>query len=351
MFFIRGGKLVGQEHFMLENVSDDDLSESLREFIQQYYDTAPYVPRQVLLSEDVAEMDIIEAWLRQKRGTKVLLACPKRGEKKQLVEMARKNAELVLKHIKLKMATDEQARLEQLHALREAVGAPTVPRRIEAYDVSNIQGQYTVASLVVFENGEPKKSHYRKFRIRSAEGAPDDYASMKEAITRRLTGRLRETEAFAELPDLMLIDGGKGQLGAALEALVEARKSRAEGTEEDLPVVIGLAKRNEEVFKPGESDPILLPKNSKALHLIQRIRDEAHRFAISYHRTARGKAMKASLLNEIPGIGPKRRRALIRHFGSVEAIAKASAEELAAVPGVTRAAAEAVFRFLRGTSS
>ncbi|MGC8862720.1 MAG: excinuclease ABC subunit UvrC [Armatimonadota bacterium] len=351
MFFIRAGKLVGQEHFMLENASADDLSETLREFIQQYYDTAPYVPREVLLSEDITEIDIIETWLRQKRGTKVLLSRPKRGEKKQLVEMARKNADLVLKQIKLKMATDEQARLEQLQALQEALGLPVLPERIEAYDVSNIQGQYTVASLVVFENGEPKKAHYRKFKIRTAEGAPDDYASMKEALTRRLTGRLRDTEAFAELPDLILIDGGKGQLGAAAEAILESQKSRPDGLEDGLLAVIGLAKKNEEIFKPGQSEPILLPRNSKALHLIQRIRDEAHRFAITYHRTARGKTMKASVLNEIPGIGPKRRRALIRHFGSVEAIANASIEELAAVPGVTKAAADAVFRFLRERST
>ena len=347
MFFIRGGKLVGQEHFMLENAAADDLSESLREFIQQYYDTAPYVPREVLLGSDIAEIHVIENWLRQKRGTKVLVTSPKRGEKRQLVEMARKNAGLVLKQLRLKMATDEQHRTAQLAALQEAIGSPTLPRRIEAYDISNIQGQHTVASLVVFENGEPKKAHYRKFKIRTTEGAPDDYASMKEALSRRLTGKLRQTEAFADLPDLMLIDGGKGQLGAAMEAIVESGMSKVESPEPRLPAVIGLAKRNEEVFKPGMSEPILLPRSSKALHLIQRVRDEAHRFAITYHRTARGKAMKASVLNEIPGVGPKRRRALIRHFGSVEAIKNASAEELRAVVGMSRPAAEAIFAFFR----
>ncbi|MCX8052275.1 MAG: excinuclease ABC subunit UvrC [Armatimonadetes bacterium] len=375
MFFVRGGKLVGQEHFMLENAAADELGESLREFVQQYYDTAAYVPPLILLSEEVGETEILETWLRQKRGSKVTVACPKRGEKKRLVEMARKNAELFLNQVKLKMAKDEQVRLEQLYELKEAIGCPTLPHRIEAYDVSNIQGQYTVASLVVFEDGEPKKAHYRKFRIRSAEGAPDDYASMKEALSRRLTGKLRQTEAFAELPDLMIIDGGKGQLNAALEAIRESEvlakhwegdsltppsngKAPAETlelTQNELRIpemtIIGLAKRNEEIFKPGESEPILLERNSKALHLIQRIRDEAHRFAITYHRTERGKAMKTSLLNEIPGIGPKRRRALIRHFGSVEAIRDATVEEIMAVRGMTKASAEAVYKFFRQTPS
>ena len=212
-----------------------------------------------------------------------------------------------------------------------------------------------MASLVVFENGEPKKAHYRKFKIRRADGIPDDYASMREVVSRRLTGKLRETEAFAELPDLMLIDGGKGQLSAAVEAIAESGEWKAESREGEAGegeapaelAVIGLAKRNEEVFKPEQSDPILLPRSSKALHLLQRVRDEAHRFAITYHRAARGKAMRASVLNEIPGIGPKRRRALIRHFGSVEAIKNASVEELERVPSMTKPAAEAAFAFFK----
>lgn len=343
MFFVRGGKLVGQEHFMLENASSDELSESLREFIQQYYDTAPYVPREVLLSADIDEMDIIETWLRQKRGTKVVLTSPKRGEKKHLVDMARKNAELVLKQLVLKITSDRETRLQQLADLQTAIGSPTLPRRIEAYDISNIQGMHTVASLVVFEDGESKKAHYRKFKIKSTEGAPDDYASMREAISRRLTGTLRRSEAFANLPDLMLIDGGKGQLAAAMEAATECQEKRTE-CDEGLPTMIGLAKRNEEIFLPGRPDPILLPRNSKALHVIQRVRDEAHRFAVTYHRNVRGKTMKASALNEVPGIGPKRRNALIKHFGRVEAIKEASVEELELAPGMTKPAAEAVYR-------
>ncbi|MCE5314089.1 MAG: excinuclease ABC subunit UvrC [Armatimonadota bacterium] len=345
MFFIRGGKLIGQEHFLLDNACEDDLNESLREFIEQHYDTAPYIPREVLVNAEIAELDIIESWLRQKRGTKVAVHSPKRGERKQLVEMAKKNADLVLKQIKLKMATDQQRVDEQLSELQEALDLPTLPRRIEAYDISNIQGQYTVASLVVFENGQPKKAHYRKFKIRLSEGKPDDYASMKEALSRRLTGTLRKGEAFVQLPDLMLIDGGKGQLNAALEVIGESGEWRAESEESWMPPVVGLAKQNEEVYKPGRPDPILLPRNSKALHLIQRIRDEAHRFAVTYHRSLRGKTMRASVLNQIPGIGPTRRRALIKHFGSVEKIKSATVDELASAPTMGKSAAAAVYDY------
>jgi len=395
MFFVRGGKLIGQEHFLLQNASADDIEDSLSEFIEQYYDAAAYVPREVLLNADIAELDIIESWLRQKKGSKVEILSPKRGEKKQLVDMARKNAELVLRQLKLKMATDQERIDEELGALRDAIGMDALPHRIEAYDISHIQGSQTVASLVVFENGQPKKAHYRKFKIRESEGQPDDYASMREVVTRRLTGVLRRGEAFAELPDLMLIDGGKGQLNAALESIAESgekgvanyelritnegsRKREAgsgpipslrgegwdegaanslsqtgegrgegESSAESNMAIIGLAKQHEEIFLPGRPDPIILPRNSKALHLLQRIRDEAHRFAITYHRAARGKTMKASVLNDIPGIGPSRRRALIKHFGSVEKIKKASLEDLQSAPSMTKSAAEAVWEFFR----
>lgn len=340
VFFIRGGKLIGQEHFMLENASSDDIAEGLGEFVERYYENAASIPREVLLSAEIAEMDIVEAWLRQKKGTKVELLTPKRGEKKQLVEMARKNAELVLKQLKLKMASDQQRIAEELGELREAVRIPNLPHRIEAYDISNIQGAATVASCVVFEDGQPKKAHYRKFKIRTAEGQPDDYASMREVIARRLTGALRKGDAFGELPDLILVDGGKGQLNAALEAVAQS-----EEWTDQTPPLIGLAKRNEEIFLPGARDPVVLPRNSKALHLLQRIRDEAHRFAVTYHRNLRGKTVRASILNSVPGIGPKRRRALVKHFGSVEKIKAASLEELAGAPAMGRAAAEAVYGF------
>jgi excinuclease ABC subunit C len=323
---------------MLKNVSDDDLSESTAEFLKQYYNTSAYIPREILLSTDIAEPDIIESWLRGKKGSKVTIASPKRGEKKQLVEMARKNADLALKQLRLKMASDEERINEELKDLQDAIHSQALPRRIEAYDISNIQGFYTVASLVVFENGQPKKSHYRKFKITRPEGKPDDYASMREVITRRLTGTLRRGEAFSELPDLVLIDGGKGQLNAALDSIADSG--------EIIPAIIGLAKQNEEIFLPTQPDPVILPRNSKALHLVQRIRDEAHRFAITFHRASRGRAMRMSILNDIPGIGPKRRRALIRHFGSLEKIRQATVEELQAAPSMSQPAAQAVFRAL-----
>ncbi len=338
MFFVRNGKLIGQEHFLLENASADELSDNLSEFMEQYYGAAAYVPREVLLNAEIPEVDVMEDWLRQKKGSKVEVLSPKRGEKKQLVEMACKNAELVLRQLELKMATDQQRIDEELSELRDAIEIDVLPRRIEAYDISNIQGTNTVASLVVFENGQPKKAHYRKFKIKLSEGRPDDYASMREVISRRLTGTLRRGDAFSTLPDLMLIDGGKGQLNAALESI-------AESSEKAELAIIGLAKRHEEIFLPGRSNPILLARNSKALHLLQRIRDEAHRFAITYHRASRGKTMKASVLNDIPGIGAKRRRAMIKHFGSVEKIKQASIEELAAAPAMTKTSAEAVHGF------
>lgn len=337
MFFVRGGKLIGQEHFLLDNA--DDLEEGLGEFVERYYDTAAYVPREILLNGEIPEVDIVESWLRQKRGSKVEVLSPKRGEKKQLVEMARKNAELVLKQLRLKMATDEGRVNEELGALRDAIGMSPLPRRIEAYDISNIQGYHTVASLVVFEDGQPKKAHYRKFKIQRPEGQPDDYASMREVVRRRLTGTLRKGDAFAELPDLMLIDGGKGQLGAAMESITESGEQVA---------VIGLAKQHEEIFRPGRPDPVILPRNSRALHLLQRIRDEAHRFAITFHRKTRGKTMRASVLNDIPGVGPTRRRALVKHFGSVEKIKQASINELLAAPSVSKPVAETVYRFFHG---
>lgn len=349
MFFIRGGKLIGQEHFLLENASSDEISESLEEFIERYYEHAPYVPREVLLNADVDEINIVEGWLKQKRGTKVSISSPKRGEKRQLVEMAARNAELVLKQLKARMEKDDARLREELGTLQEAIGMRRIPRRIEAYDISNIQGHHTVASLVVFEDGQPRKDHYRKFKIKRPDGVPDDYASMKEVIGRRLTGSLRRSQAFQDLPDLILIDGGKGQLNAAMEVVggvchTEECSDEVRESLEDL-TVIGLAKQNEEIYRPGIPDPVLLPRNSKALHLIQRVRDEAHRFAVTFHRSLRSKEMRTSILNEIPGVGAARRKALVKHFGTVEKIRKASAEELAAAPSMNRAAAAAVHTF------
>ena len=342
MFFIRNGKLIGQEHFMLEGTSGDDLSEGVQEFVKQYYQAAAYVPKEILLQCEIDELEIIESWLRQKRGTKVEISHPVRGEKRQLVEMAETNAEAILDQLRKKVEADEAYITIELGELQQALDLPKLPRRIECYDISNIMGTEAVGSLVVFENGRPKKSDYRRFKIKYTPERPDDYAMMREVLARRLTGQLRQSEKFAELPDLLMVDGGKGQLGIAVEVL--------DALGEDVPV-IGLAKEYEEVFKPGESDPRLLPRNSKGLHVLQRIRDEAHRFAVEYHRKLRSKRMTRSILAEIPGIGKKRRSALLKHFGSLKRIREATIEELEQAPTMTRPAAEAVFSYLQMETS
>lgn len=338
MFFIRGGKLIGQEHFLLEGTSSDDLSEGIREFVKQYYQAAAYVPKEILLQYEIDEIEIIENWLRQKRGTKVNVSHPVRGEKRQLVEMAEKNAEAILDQLRRKIEADESVVKAELMELQQGLDLPKLPKRIECYDISNIMGTEAVGSLVVFENGKPKKSDYRRFKIKYTPEQPDDYAMMREVLARRLTGKLRQTEKFANLPDLLMVDGGKGQLNVAVGAL--------DAFGEEVPV-IGLAKEFEEVFKPGLSDPIVLPRASKGLHLLQRVRDEAHRFAVEYHRKLRSKRMTKSILSEIPGIGKKRRSALLKHFGSLKRVREASVEELEQAPAMTRPAAETVYAYLQ----
>lgn len=339
MFFIRGGKLIGQEHFFLEGVSSENMCEGVQEFLKRYYQDAGHVPKEILLPCDIDEMDIIEDWLKHKRGSKVELHRPMRGEKRRLVDMARTNAELVMSQVKARIEQDDAVREEEMRALKESLSLPREPRRIEAYDVSTIQGSHSVGSLVVFENGRPKKADYRHFRIRLEQGHPDDYEMMREIISRRLNGTLRDTEAFRELPDLMLIDGGKGQLNAALEVLA--------ATDSEVPTA-GIAKQFEAIFVPGKSDPIMLPRNSHALRLLQRVRDEAHRFAIGYHRNLRKKKTTTSILDDIPGIGAKRRKALVKHFGSLRKIREASIEELAIAPSMNRQMAEMVYHHLKG---
>ena len=338
VFFVRSGKLIGQDHFLLENAWEDDIEESLEAFMLHYYKTAPHVPRQVLTSAEIGDASTIENWLRSKRGSKVELITPKRGQRKKLVDMAAKNAQGFLAQLRVKLQSDQRRVEQELRELQHAAGLPNLPCRIECYDISNTQGSDTVASLVVFENGQPKKSDYRKFKIRRSDGEPDDYASLGEAITRRLTGTSRRSKAMADLPDLFLIDGGKGQLNAALEALRTAGES--------VPT-ISIAKRNEEIYVPGRTEPVILPRSSPALRLVQRIRDETHRFAITFHRQLRGKSVRTSILSTIPGIGPKRRKQLLKSLQSIERIKNASVEELAAAPGMTRTTAQAVFDFFR----
>jgi len=295
----------------------------------------------------VDEAMIIQSWLRSKRGTRVTLKVPQRGQKKELVQMAAENAAETLAHLRAQWLLDEGKSVEALAELHEHLELAQPPARIECYDISNIQGQAATGSMVVFVKGVPRKSDYRRFKIRTVKGA-DDYAMMQEVLRRRFhrateetkkEGKLAEDKPWTMLPDLVVVDGGKGQLNAALEVLDEYDLREA------VPVV-GLAKEREEIFVPDRSEPILLPRGSQGLFLIQRIRDEAHRFALQYHRRLRENKTLTSTLEEIPGIGPKRRQALLKHFGSLEGIRQASLAELAAVAGMSRAAAQQVKEFL-----
>ncbi len=346
VFFIRGGKLIGREYFVLTGAGDEDETQVMTSFIKQFYDDAAYVPPEILVHTDLDDLPIIEQWLRQKRGNKVVVKVPRRGEKRALMRMALENAEETLTRLRAEWEADTSKHVEALSELQHALDLPEPPSRIECYDISNIQGTAATGSMVVFVQGAPSKQDYRHFRIKSVDG-PNDFASMAEVLRRRFA-RAREradersidgkTNRWAIMPDLVIVDGGKGQLSAALEAM------EAMGVGH-IPVA-ALAKQNEELFVPGRSASILLPRDSQALYLVQRIRDEAHRFAITYHRKLREKRGTASLLDEIPGIGPKRRRALLQAFGSVDAIRQASVDDLVAIPGITRRLAEQVLENL-----
>ena len=336
IFFIRGGKMIGREHFLLRGSEEESDADILRAFLEQYYNQATFVPREVLLpcAIDAAAQATIEAWLAaRKGGGKVALLTPQRGTKHDIVQMATGNAAKFLADEETRRSLLDEQTLGAVEELGRYLGLKHPPRRMECFDISHNQGQETVASMVVFEDGAPKKSDYRRFKIRSTEGKPDDFLSMREVTMRRYVGLPEE-----ELPDLIIIDGGKGQLSSALEIIRHAAGHK------DVPVV-GLAKQFELVFTEGNSEPVELPRRSQALYLIQRIRDEAHRFAITFHRKLRGKRNLVSVLDHIVGIGPKRRQSLRTHFGSLEKIKKATVEELAAAPGMNRTSAEAVRHF------
>jgi excinuclease ABC subunit C len=333
VFQVRDGVLSDRQSFYLANEGERPRGEVIEEFLLQYYETAAAVPALVVVEEPVGE-DVIEA-LGARRGARVEVRAAERGEKRRILELATRNASLALEEDQLKAARRRERRAEALDGLRSALSLPAVPMRIECYDISNIQGTHSVASMVVFEAGVPKRSDYRRFRIRTVTGA-DDFASLAEVLGRRMANWERQADtsphdsgydgSFATLPNLIVIDGGKGQLSATLEPLAAAR---AQGV-----VVISLAKRLEEVFVPGRSDPIVLSHESPELQLLARIRDEAHRVAVTHHRSRRDRAMTSSLLDELPGVGPARKRALIAHFGSPDAVLAASGEQLQAVPGV-----------------
>lgn len=337
VFFVRGGKLVGHEYFLMDGGDGVEAEEILASFLKQFYDHAALVPPEILLQVEIEDDETIARWLKEKRGGKVTLRTPRRGQKRKLLEMVEENASETLSHLMAIQQAEKDKSLSALADLQDRLGLDTQPMRIEAYDVSNIQGVAATGSMVVFLEGLPAKSEYRRFKIRGIQ-RPDDYAMMDEVLRRRFA-RARASDAstsgsWAQIPDLIVVDGGKGQLNTAVEVLA--------GYELDDVPAVGLAKAREEVFKPGQSQPITLPLDSPGLQLLQRVRDEAHRFAISYHQGLRRRQGLSSVLEEIPGIGAKRRRALLRRFGSLEGIREASIDDLSSVDGMNRSLASRV---------
>jgi excinuclease ABC subunit C len=350
VFFIRSGKLIGRDYFVLEGAADTPDSDVIAEFLKQFYDQASKVPSQVLLPQDIEELQIIRQWLSQKRdGQKVEIFVPREGPQQELIQMAAENAAETMHVLQAEWQADKHRQEQALVDVQQALNLPEPINRIECYDISNTQGTAAVGSMVVFEQGVPSKSLYRRFNIRSVKG-PDDFASMEEVLNRRFnrwesarqaaeTPGKKPDKAFAILPDLLIVDGGKGQLSRAVEVLKRFNLL-------DKVPVAGLAKQNEELFIPGRMSPIILPRHSQGLYLVQRVRDEAHRFAITSHRNRRTRLGLASRLEAIPGIGPARRKALLNHFGTIQKIEQASLEELQAVPGITSQLADAIKAYL-----
>ena len=348
LMFVRSGRMIGSERFTLEGAGDEPLGEILTQFMLQYYGPEITPPREILLSATPPEHDVIEQLLTEQHGARTYILTPRRGEKLKLVNMALKNLKDEAKKLDRKNANSRARTIGALETLQEILGLPTLPRRIEGYDISNTQGALSVASEVVMVDGVSANREYRRYRIKTVEGA-NDFASMYEVITRRLSHGLDELQErreqgldpeggkFSWLPDLILVDGGRGQLTAAKEAM------EAQGL--SIPM-IGLAKRIEEIVLHDQEESLLLDRHSPALHVLQRVRDESHRFAIIHHRTLRGKASISSRLDGIPGVGEKRKKAILKHFKTVEALKAASAEEIAQVPGVPEKVAESVWRFL-----
>jgi excinuclease ABC subunit C len=330
IFAVRDGQIVNRDSFLLDNYGEASAESVALSFVPQYYDAAA-VPREVLVQAEGPEEELatLAEYLSGLRSTRVEVRRPVRGDKRRILEMAIRNAALGLEHERALEEARRNKVASTLDALREDLALPKLPVRIECYDISNTMGTNSVASMVVFQGGRPAKEEYRRFRIRSVEGA-DDPASMAEVIRRRLERLKRGDVAFLPAPDLILLDGGKGQLSAVAPVFQEFRVG------EDLPDIPlrSLAKRDEEIFEPGRPEPVILERNSPELHLLQRVRDEAHRFANTYHRTVRTKAMTASVLDELPGVGPTRKKRILDHFGTPEAFLNASLEELETVPGL-----------------
>ncbi|MCI0866651.1 MAG: excinuclease ABC subunit UvrC, partial [Chloroflexi bacterium] len=351
VFFIRHNKLIGRDHFFMEGTQDDTPGLVLGQFIKQFYQSASAIPPRILLQHPLEEEELIREWLQDLRGGAVRLVLPQRGQHKKLIDMVAANATQGLAHHRVKWLDNVNVIQAAMAELQEELSLPTDLRRMECYDISHIQGTNTVGSMVVFEDGKPKPSQYRRFKVKSVEGV-DDYESIREVLRRRFKrmagvrakqqangGEAQQADdSWGVFPDLVLIDGGKGQLSAALEVFLELGL-------DNVPLA-SLAKENEWLYVPHTPEPIVLSRTSQALYLVQRIRDEAHRFAITYHRNLRSKSSLRSPLDLVTGIGPKRKRMLIRRFGSVNGIKQASVDEIASVPGITRSLAMLLKRSL-----
>ena len=343
VFFIRGGRLIGRDHFYLRITKGDSASYILDSFIKQYYAGTPYIPGELTLQEDVEDRELLETWLTTKRGQKVALKIPRKGAKEKLVELAAENARLVLSKDKERLKREEGRTIGAVKEIAALLGLEDISR-MEAYDISNTNGFESVGSMIVYERGKPKRNDYRKFKIKGIRGA-DDYGSMREVLTRRFTHGLKEREENAQIgkftvfPDLILMDGGKGQVNVALQVLEDLRLN--------IPVC-GMVKDDHHRTRGLYYNNIEIPidRSSEAFRLITRIQDEAHRFAVEYHRQLRGKGQVHSILDDIEGIGPVRRKALMRHYLSLDAVRAASVEELAKIPSMNEKAAESVYKFL-----
>lgn len=351
VFFVRDGKLIGREHYYMTHVSEESKSQVLQEFVKQFYGGTPFIPKELMLQEEIEDAELIEKWLSNRKGSRVYLRVPKKGTKEKLVELAAQNAKLVLDKDKERIRREEGRTIGAVKEIASLLGIPDASR-MEAYDISNISGFANVGSMVVYEKGKPKRSDYRKFKIRTVAG-PDDYACMKEVLTRRfLHGMAQQEElaqknmdqefgSFARFPDVILMDGGRGQVNIALEVLKELQLS--------IPVC-GMVKddnhRTRGLYYQNVEIPI--DKDSEGFKLITRIQDEAHRFAIEYHRSLRSKSQVHSVLDEIPGIGPERRKALMRHFSSIEEIRTATKEQLTEVPEIPGNIADQIIAFFAG---
>ena len=344
VFFVRGGKLIGRESFVLQGTRSEWPGQIMTSFVKQYYSSAPCIPSLLLLQHPLEDRATVENWLQGKKGGKVQIKVPYRGNRKQLVTIVAENAAQGMGQLKIKQLATPAALSAALAEIERELQLPCLPVRMEGYDISNIQGKAAVGSMVVFENGKPKSAHYRRFGIKTVQRT-DDYAMLQEVLRRRFkrsspkSGGIAATDVWAILPDLVLIDGGKGQLNATLSAMNEVGAG--------LVPTASLAKENEEIFIPQKTAPIMLPANSPGLQLLQRLRDEAHRFALGYHRKVHKREAFVSVLDAIPGVGVRRKRVLLKQFGSAQAIREASLEELAAAKGMSKSLAQKVKEYLR----